>query len=165
MEKKQTFKLLIILFLTGLSLLFLIPSVYASSMEDHMFNSLNAEDEMEEVKIMRYDALTGETTEIDRYEVKKLDTELKEEKEKVNTFTSNVVKPISTYSTLSTSSSTASANKICKAIWTGGSGTATLVNSRMALTAAHCVWETDTKVKHNNFVLYPGYNNRLTKIY
>lgn len=164
MEKKSMSKIFYLLLL--IALLFIIfgeANVSASSYENAEYFTNTDLNEIEEVKIMKYDAKTDETTEVDMDEIKQILANSKEESETSNNIhTANDLKYTSKLFQQVMPMSTGSAIKdaVCKVKSSGGEASAILVGKKVALTAAHCVWDTKTKNQFNNFTLYPGYDNR-----
>lgn len=121
-------------------------------------------------KIMMYDATTDETTEVNmqelRQEVKKL---IKEDGNiRLNSsFTNELIynsKILSTYSTKAsynriTDMNSFNARTTCKIKSDQGSASGSIVGNSVALTAAHCIWNENTKEKYTNLKFYPGYSN------
>ena len=118
---------------------------------------LNSED-----KIMQYDAITGETTEVDMEELK---TILKSSFNVQNDINSNsYYDPYENIFSSQLLQSRASWTRYidtrdftqrvtCKITTsTGAEGSAVLVGPNLALTAAHCIWKSDTKEKRPGLV-------------
>ena len=106
-------------------------------------------------KIMKYDAETGEITEVDTNEIKNVinSNDYNNRTKKNNSLNIKDIKFANRALEQSTSLAT------CKIISNEIAGTAALVGNNVALTAAHCIWNADTKKKYENLVVYPNYNN------
>ncbi len=173
MKKNLLMKIsFIFLFIVMLFLCFGKSNVYATSTEiiddvkDNntimLDENLNADE-----KIMKYDAITGETTEVNMQEIKQLISNLDKKnltgtanQPNVIGYDAKMLQSITTTRALPPIRETTNM-AVCKLEISGGSyGTATLVGSNVALTAAHCVWNEHTKVKYANLVIYPNYKNR-----
>ncbi len=121
-------------------------------------------------KIMEYDARTGETKEVD---IEALEKELEIKGEKVRGKDA-ILKPKNIYKGPSlrvgrkdsaeriTNVKIAPYNRVCRIVSTNSNnkekvGSAAIVGKRLAITAAHCVWDSSTKQVMKNWKLYPGY--------
>ncbi len=157
-----------------LSFLFIILlgniNVNASTVENETSRLNEILDSKE--RIMKYDAITGETTEVDIEELQEVVKEkygLKDSKEAMlNTIFSNKSKIMYTPNALMSTNgpltryinTTGTIQRaVCKVKSDQGNASACLVGNNVALTAAHVIWNENTKDKHTNLKFYPGYSN------
>lgn len=184
--KKAFFMLLVITFLLVFTL---SNNVKATNEEQAYYNPKEISEEMEkedsnyeEDKIMKYDAKTGKTTEVNMEEL----TQKASKFIKVNPdnslsidsieplFISNSNYKIPSYSTYSasrdriTNTTIPPYSAICRIKYKkdGRSfiGSGTLVSSNVVLTAAHCVFdEENNNAKFADWEAQPGYNNHTYK--
>lgn len=136
-------------------------------------------EDVKDEKIMKYDAITNQTTEVDMDEIEQLlkqkarSNELPDHTESFDPLESTIKSNM----LLSTNSATSipSAFKkvmsvlpkasrcVCKATFLNSnsqesSGSAVIVGNRLALTAAHCIMDKNNNF-YKNWVVYPAYNN------
>lgn len=131
-------------------------------------------------KIMMYDAITDETTEVDMEEIRQLlkskrktneqkDVHKVEQIYPINAAKKGFYQPLSIfppserweYRVLDTSEYPNRA--ICKATYLNSNGepshgTAAIVANNLALTAAHCIWDENTNAKYEKWVVHAGKN-------
>lgn len=186
--KKNTIKK----FFTMLMIIVILATIFLNTnVKAATDNAQSSEDEINEIiekisteeKIMKYDALTNETTEVDMNEVRnalKLQYRENVNKTPVNIIDSSKIKinhmptvnnkenslndrngaqlVSNTYAVahLQTCRITVYSTNINQTV---AMGTATIVGPKLALTAAHCVFDPVTKQAYSNWTIYPGYNN------
>ncbi len=169
MSKKSVKKILIVLLaLFTFLILNINSSVNATSMEQK--DVLLNEKEDSEEKIMKYSAVTGETTEVDIETLKEKvvslinadgSISLKPYTQKGTNYIPKIFAPSTRQATFSKITDITSFNSLtsCKIICDQGTASASIVGPKVALTAAHCIWNSSTKQKYTNLKFYPAYNN------
>lgn len=123
---------------------------------------INSEIEVQEdEKIMMYDAITGETTEVD---IDKLKQEVKEKlgSQSINNITTSVPEIFNDNGFESKVGVQAPVGKVTASILRKGSGL--LVARNLVLTAAHCVWNEETKEVLKDWTFYAGYNGKVLEV-
>lgn len=168
MDGKVKLKLQILLLIVITCIMLLLSSnVQATTIE---------ENDVTEEKIMKYDAITGETTEVNIEELQQV---------LANSYNENSIYTLEGYNPnelmytpkIITNSVTPYIYRVPKENSLGFPykvtcritanlaskpgeyiGTASLVGNNLALTSAHCVWNTETKEKYTEWNIYPGYN-------
>ncbi len=150
----------------------LMHNVEATSVEET--NSKNVPVEKEEV-ILEYDAITGETREVNMEELQKVISLYNNNSENVNKvegytpkhrqnqFNSLIMPMMSdsryeTTATRITNTAPAPYSKVLKTVSDGGESTAFLVGPRAAMTSAHCIFTKNGNEFFKNWHCYAGFN-------
>ena len=120
-----------------------------------------------EEKIMKYDAKTGTTEEVDMEQISSV---LRSNNINVAEPYGNIVTENNSYNVKAVTADSNGMTKVtnttsmpyratCKIICSGGEATGFLVGPNLLLTAAHCVMKTSPSDKYANWTCYPAYNN------
>lgn len=150
-----------------------ITDISVASTEISQEQTLNTNYKINEIldlkeKIMEYNARTGETKEvnIEELELELKSKEVNQSKSTVSSFNSYKIPSLrvglSESAQRITNVQVAPYNRVCRLEWRNENngveiGSASIVGNRVALTAAHCVWDSDTKKPYKNWTAYPGY--------
>lgn len=170
--RKKTFT---ILFILTIFFTFII-NYNVEATEQIESDYLNNEDLGSQEKIMKYDVLTNETTEVNMEELEQVISSkysITNNTEYIlnsyNPYTKNssfntTISPLSTSMSIITDTSILPYIATCKITYSEGNlGTASIVGPSLALTAAHCVFDQDNNNEvFKNWTIYPGYNEKIT---
>lgn len=169
--KKDLIKKFIIISLISIMFTMIVSINTVQATNSNSENFIADETSEAEEKIMMYDAENDTTTEIDMEALRKSISRQKTSSNSVEPYNmpSKAIfsRAVDTYATYSNSmqritNTSAFPNKAtCKIMESAGQktiGTAALVGPKVALTAAHCVFDTKTKETIKNWTILPGYN-------
>lgn len=187
MKKNFIKKLFTILMITAMLTTIALNTEVKATTDNTAISNDEIDEIMEKIsteeKIMKYDALTNETTEVDMDEIRNVlasQNRGNEDKTEANIVDLSKVKVnyLPTAEEKGTSLNPRSGAQLisntravpylqtCRITvystninQTVSMGTATMVGSKLALTAAHCVFDPSTKQAYSNWTIYPGYNN------
>lgn len=127
-------------------------------------------------KIMKYDAITNETTEVDMEELRAVISSkynVRNSNEYVldayspymeSSSANTMIQPLATGMDIVIDTSIRPYITTCKITYSGGDlGTASIVGPNVGLTAAHCVFDKDNNnAVYKNWTIYPGYNEKIS---
>lgn len=183
MKRSFVKKLLILLLILTTFMIFIVNNnVMAANIEETKDNPDELEILIEpEDKIMKYDARTNETTEVDMEEIRQaLSSKANSNKTTTNLPSANLLKfnkfsmnnKLNSLNVLAASTQKINNTSsypnvtVCRIqvnanlVPTVANGTAAIVGTKLALTAAHCVFNPDNNNQaYPGWTIYPGYNN------